>query len=481
MTSSIITYNELEPKMASYDTLAAFCKDAISRHKQSEMYKWSVLADEYARQRNTTIMRYTNLLYLADGSQAENFTASQTRIASNFFKRLNTQRCNYLLGKPISFLDAGDTGTDKTKAMLGGRKFDNAMHDVGIKALMHGISFPYWDIDHLDAVFTPLEFVPIWDSYSGTLRAGIYFWQLGDEPQNVVLYAENGVTEFVAKSKEDTNLQVLKETHAYKTHYEMVPAEGLALAVGDENYSKLPIIPVWGTDAHQSTLVGMREAIDAYDLIKSGFANDVQDCAEIYWIVENAGGMTPADLEQFRDRLKLFHVAGVDTGMEQSVKPYTQEVPHETRKAILEQIQNDIYRDFGALDVHTVAAGATNDHIDAAYQPLDEEADEFERHISQAIIDLLALVGIDDTPVFTRNRISNQKEQVEIVISEAQYLDQETILRKLPNIDPQEVAEILKKLDEEAEEKMANLPPALQDNALGKAVDDTEEDDSEAE
>ena len=84
-----------------------------------------------------------------------------------------------------------------------------------------------------------------------------------------------------------------------------MPADGLKLAVDEENYSRLPIIPIWGSDAHQSTLVGLRESVDAYDLIKSGFANTVQDCAEIYWIVENAGGMKDKDLQQLRDRLLL--------------------------------------------------------------------------------------------------------------------------------------------------------------------------------
>ena len=112
-----------------------------------------------------------------------------------------------------------------------------------------------------------------------------------------------------------------------------------------------------------------------------------------------------------------------------------------------------------------MAAGATNDHIDAAYQPMDEEADEFERHIREGIMDILALQGIEDTPIFTRNRVSNVKEQVEIVLSEAEYLDDETVLRKLPNITPDEVAEILKRKDADAAEKMAMLPPALQQNA----------------
>ena len=41
---------------------------------------------------------------------------------------------------------------------------------------------------------------------------------------------------------------------------------------------------------------------------------------------------------------------------------------------------------------------------------------------------ILKLNGIDDTPIFKRNRISNQKEQVEMVMQAANYLDDETLL-----------------------------------------------------
>ena len=54
-----------------------------------------------------------------------------------------------------------------------------------------------------------------------------------------------------------------------------------------------------------STLVGMRATIDAYDLTKSGFANDLEDCAQIYWSVENYGGMQDDDLRKFLDRASV--------------------------------------------------------------------------------------------------------------------------------------------------------------------------------
>ena len=95
--------------------------------------------------------------------------------------------------------------------------------------------------------------------------------------------------------------------------------------------------------------------------------------------------------------------------------------------------------------MHTIAAGATNDHIDAAYQPMDEEADDFEYQVIKAIRGILAILGIDDVPVFQRNRISNRMEQTQMVMMAANYLDDETIIRKLPFITPDEVDGILAK------------------------------------
>ena len=124
-------------------------------------------------------------------------------------------------------------------------------------------------------------------------------------------------------------------------------------------------------------------------------------------------------------------------------------------------IRAGIYEDFGALDVHTVAAGATNDHIDAAYQPMDEEAADFEYQVSEFIQQLLALMGIDDQPVFKRTRISNQLEQVQMIVAEADYLDRETILRKLPNVSADEVLGILERLDAQEQDMTEIMPRAI--------------------
>lgn len=460
----------------------SFVLEAVNRHKASSMYRMAVDADLYDKQQNKTINGYVQKIFDLTGSKLVDFTASNNKIASNFFHRLNTQRVMYSLGAGVSFLDVDEGAQeDTTKEMLGPH-FDHDLQVLAYDALIHGVAFGFWNLDRL-FVFPLTEFVPLWDEHDGTLKAGARFWRIDDSrPMQVVLYEEDGYTRF--QSRQDANGQTSErlvmtgEKRPYIEKVAYTPADGIEQVIGGENYSALPVVPMWGSKLHQSTLVGMRASIDSYDLIRSGFANDLTDCAQIYWLVSNAGGMDDKDLQKFLDRLKVNHVAVVDSDEGGNAQAYTQEIPYNARKEYLDMIRSGIYEDFGALDVHTVAAGATNDHIDAAYQPMDENASDFEYQVSEFIQQLLKLMGIDDRPVFKRTRISNQKEQVDMVVAEAQWLDQETILRKLPNVRPDEVPGILDRLAEEEQDRMG-VAQSIADGSFAQQEFEEEEGEEE--
>lgn len=438
---------------------------AITNHLNSDLYKTAKSADEYDHQRNEAIINYVKTIFTLTGSPVEDFTASNNKLCSNFFHRLNTQRCTYLLGNGVSFTDhkeevIGDDGVaitrDVTKDTLGDQ-FDTDLKKLGYKSLIHGVSFGFWNVDRLH-VFPVTEFVPLWDEETGALRAGVRFWRLDStKPLIAVVYEEDGYAKYKSKEAVGMDLEEIVPKKPYKVEVSITEEDGEEI-IGEDNYGSLPIVPLWGSDLHQSTLIGMKEKIDSFDLIRSGFANDLTDCAQIYWILENCGGMTDTELARFRDRLKINHIAVVDTDNSKAT-PYTQDIPYGARAAYLAEIRAGIYEDFGALDVHTVAAGATNDHIDAAYQPMDEEADNFEYQVIEFVQQILRLIGIEDTPVFKRNRISNQTEQTQMVLSSAEFLDSETVLRKLPFITVDEVAEIMARKDQEAASTFATGGP----------------------
>ena len=465
----MLTYQDFEKATDQKE----FILSAIARHESSDEFAIAKDADEYDRQKNVTILNYTKMMYTMSGSPVIDFTASNAKITSNFFHRLNVQRNSYLLGNGVTFK------SEKTKDKLG-EEFDNVVSDLAYYALIHGVSYGYWSHDRLYA-FKTTEFVPLFDEETSDLRAGIRYWRIADDkPMYVVLYEEDGFTKYRTYADEDEETMV--ETQPKKKYVQKVAyteADG-EVVTGDFNYSRLPIIPIWGNKRHQSTLVGVREAIDSFDLVRSGFANDLHDVAEIYWLIENAAGMEEDDLARFRDRLKINHIATVTTQDGANVHPYTQDIPYNARRAFLDDMKAQIYQDFGALDVHMVSANSTNDHLEAAYQPLDEEADDLEFQVTKFIQQLLVLVGIkDEYPTYKRNRISNTAQQTNMVLSAAEYLDAETVLKHLPFITVDEVEEIMKRKQQEDMERMGML--MAQQQAAAKGAQQGEESEGEEE
>ena len=449
---TILTFQDFTEAVQRGDTLK-FIRDAIQQHRNSDAYKIAVDADEYDAQRNVTINDTVKRLYSISNtvdektgaekmgvSQHADTTASNHHIASNFFHRLNTQRVSYSLGNGVTF------DTDGVKEKLG-NKFDTDLSELAGCALKHGVSFGFWNLDRLH-VFPLTEFVPLWDESDGSLRAGIRYWSIDwkRKPVYAVLYEEDGYTKYRSRGKSGLTLEEMEPKRTYRQTVAHTDAGGDEV-IGEENYSALPIVPLYGNKQHQSTLVGMRAAIDSYDLIQSGFANDVTDCAQIYWLLGNALGMKDDEIQHFMDRLRFSHVAVADMD-NSSVTPYTQEPPYNAREAYLNRIANSIYRDFGAFNPEDVAAGeVTATQIRAAYQAQDEEADAFEYQIIECVQQILALQGLQGTPQFSRNRVANQLEEVNMVVSEAQWLDDETILDLLPNVTPDMKQAILERKD----------------------------------
>lgn len=427
--------------------LLNFLRDAIQEHRDSDVYKLAVIADEYNAQRNTTINDAVQRIYSMAGVPVEDFTASNNRIASNFFARLNRQRCSYSLGNGVTF------DTDGVKEQLGD-KFDTDLFHWAYCALIHGRAFGFWNVDRLH-VFPVTEFVPLYDEMDGTLRAGIRYWCIDwdKKPVLAVLYEEDGYTKYKSKGKSGLALEEMEPKRAYKQTVAHTDAGGDEV-IGEENYGSLPIVPMYGNSHRQSTLVGMRAAIDSFDMIQSGFANDITDTAQVYWIIGNASGMDDADVQRFMDRIRLTHAAVVDTD-NSSVTPYTQEPPYSAREAYLNRIANSIYRDFGAFNPDDVAAGnVTATQIRAAYQAQDEEADAFEYQIIEAVQQVLALKGLQGTPQFNRTRVANQLEEVQMIVAEAEWLDEETVLELFPNITPDMKQTIMERRDVEAASRL---------------------------
>lgn len=430
------TYNDLVEERDK--DLTGFIQRCINEHQSSELYLMAVVANEYARQQNTTIMQYQKLLYTMSGKVVPDNYSANYKLCSNFFDRFITQQVQYLLGNGVSW---GDIGTGEKL----GSDFDEKLQKAGKESLIGSVSFGFWNFDHVE-VFNVREFVPLYDEENGALRAGIRFWQIDPKkPLRVTLYEEDGYTEF---RKEGSVWEVLQEKRPYIVTYQGTDADGLEIFDG-RNYPSFPIVPLFGNSYKQSELVGLQEEIDAYDLIKSGFANDLDDASQIYWIIQNAGGMDDVDLAKFVDRIKTVHAATVEDDGAQA-EAHTLEVPYNARESLLERLRKDLYEDYMALDVANIAGGAaTATQIKAAYEPMNNKADEFEFQVRKFVDSILELAGIDDQYSFTRSTIINSTEEISTVLSAAQYLTEDYVTTKILTIlgDGDKAEDMLKQMD----------------------------------
>ena len=287
-----------------------------------------------------------------------------------------------------------------------------------------------------------------------------------------MLYTEEGYTKYKTPEKKYgiSALELVEDLKPYIETVEESEAFGEEVT-GTGTMTTLPIFPLYSGENRDSALDNMKPKIDAYDMILSGFANDVVDIPQVYWLISGAMGMTDADKRQLLDRLILQHMAVVD-GENSKIQGYTQEIPVEAREKSLQQLRNQMYEDWGGFDVHTIEAGSTNDHIDAGYWPMDEEADAFEYEIIDFIQQILEMMGIEDTPQFKRNRVSNQKEQTDMVVVAAPWLDDQTVLEKLPFITVDEVDVILARKDADSFSRFENMDdetPEEEENEGGEA------------
>lgn len=466
-----VTQNEDE------NMLLDFVLSAINDHKQSQLYQEASIAYEYFKKRNVTITQYQKLLYTLSGEAVPDNYSANYKFPNAFFPIFVRQENSFLLGNGVTFNEEG------TKEMLGGDDFDNQLYIASEYALWGAVSFMFFNLDHVD-VFKVLEFAPLVGTEDGALHAGIRFWQLDERrPLRATLYEEDGYTELIwDKADKDGKKmgRILKEKQAYTHTVAESVADGIEILDG-KNYPGFPIVQLWANREHQSEFTGLREKIDGYDLIQSGFANDLDDASQIYWIINNAMGMDEIDLKKFMDQIKRVKAAVIEEDGARA-EAHTMELPYQARQAGLADLRDSLYRDAMALDTDKISAGnVTATAIESAYENLELKCDGYEYCVTEAIKSLLKLIGVDDSPTYHRRKTTNQPEVTSMVLSAAEYLDDETVLKHLPFLNIDEIEDILIKRDEEEAERFEEEETSVAEDVVSQLEDLLAEMDMEEE
>lgn len=434
----------------------------INAYKHSEDFDKAGIAQRYYEARNDTVS--AKVVLRATTSETEQTTADGKtvkkkgtateavpgqRIYSDFFRRFTMQQANYLLGNGV------ELENDETKSKLG-IGFDTTLAKIGLYALVHGVCWGYWNLDHVEILRAYTDqnsgFVALLDELTGEPMVGVQFWQIGDgKPLMARVFEPDGVT--VYKTRENaSDLEVAQEKRAYKRTYARdITGERL---VSEENYSALPIVPLYANDKKQTELtLAIRSKIDLYDIVLSDFGNNLEKANDVYWVLNNFGGNFDEVALMLEQIHRLKAIANISDGTSSStVTPETFEVPYAARQTALELLEKQLYRDYMALDVSELTGGSlTNVAIRASMANLDLKANAYEWQCFEFVQKLLRIQGIETEVIrFKRQTIANESEVIQNIYTAQGDLDKETRLKLNPMILPEEIDEIIKRGEEES-------------------------------
>lgn len=435
------TYQDLLRAGENDTARGEFCRRAINEFMMSKEYQDAVIGEAYYARHNVTIEKYEKFLYTVTGRKVRDYFGADHRLKTTFFRRLTVRQVQYVLGNGITLHEPAN------KEKLG-KNFDFQLQLLAKRAMASGRAFGFWNYDHLE-VFgyadtpTSAGFCPLYDENDAKLKAGVRYWFKKVDNDLIfrsTLYEADGYTEYRQKNSERPEL--VKPKQKYIKTIAKTLAGGVENEI-DDNYSDLPIVPLYANDLMQSELVGIRESIDCYDFVKSGLANDIDDSNGFYWLIKNAGGMDDTELSKFIQRMKTVRAAVID-GDEVTAEAHTLDVPYQARQAMLDILRRDIYEDFQALDVSTLSSAAkTTQEIKAAYQAQDDKCADFEYYILNFVDKILELAGINDEASLQWNKIINQTEQTTMILQCANYLTEEMIIKLLPFLTPEQADEII--------------------------------------
>ena len=419
----MLTYQDFLREATTDENKINFIQKAINQHINSDDYKKAVEAYEYYRQRNTAIMQYQKILYTVTGKPVEDVFSANHKTTSNFFYKIITQMIQYSLGNGLTFEN------ENVKEKFTG-DIDLKIKKIFRYAAIEKIAFGFYNNGNLEC-FKVTEFVPLWDEEDGSLKAGIRFWQIdSSKPLRATLFELDGYTEYIREKSQP--MRILKDKQKYIKYKQTSEIYGTEIFEG-ENYPTFPIIPAYCNDKKQSMLEGIKEQIDAYDFIKSGFANDLDDATQIYWLLQNTGGMDDVDLAKFMQRLKTTKIANIDADEGGALTPYTVQVPYQSREVYLERLEKDIYNDAMALNVSGIQAGnITATQIKAAYEDINLRADAFEEQVLEFMQAVFELAGVENEKItFNRSKVANTSEEIQTILSTGDLLPVEYKIKKI--------------------------------------------------
>ena len=413
------------------------------------------------------ILKRKRLCIGENGDVNEVNNIPNNRIVDNQYKKLVTQKVNYILGRKFT-LDGSKDYCQKLNSVFDS-KFMALLRKVCQNSINCGIGYMYVYYDEEGNIsfksFNPWEIVPGWaDDEHTRLDYAIRFYEAVEyEGKNkkvknkAEVFDKEGIRRYEIRDG-----RLVPDGAKWKTPYFYFKNKSLI-------WSKIPIIPFKYND-EESLLKNVKTLQDGLNIILSNFQNAMEeDPRNTILVLKNYDG---ENLGEFRKNLATYGVVKVRTidGSDGNVDTLNIEVNSENYKSLIEIFKKAIIENGMGYDAKSdILKGSPNMmNIMSMYSDIDIDAAGMENEYRQAMESIIWFVNShlynigagsyfnqEIKIVFNKNILINESELIDNCIKSLDIISTETVIAKHPWVD--EVTKEIKRIKKEKEnEKKIN-------------------------
>lgn len=425
-----------------------FIEREITRFKGSKRRREMLTGERYFQGFHDILSRKRTAIG-DDGELTEVKNLPNNRVVDNQYRKMVTQKANYLCGQPLTFQTENTAFADALKDVLG-KKFNRLMKNVAKDSLNEGIVwlFPTFDDDGclIFKKFKGHEMIPGWRDADHTILDycirlySMISYEQEDEKivEKVEVFDDSGIWYFELDGGELTPEPPFHESY--------IMVDG----VHPFNWTRIPLIP-FKRDSDEIPLIRNVKALqDGLNSILSNFENNMEeDARNTILILVNYDG---ENLGEFRRNLAQYGAVKVRTvdGAAGDLKTLEIEVNGENYKTILEIFKKAIIENAMGYDAKDdrITGEPNQMNIQSMYNDVDLDANDMETEYQAALDELMWFVrchlanigvgdfeGVDLEIIFNRDLPMVESEVISNIKMSVGLLSDETLIAQHPWVD----------------------------------------------
>lgn len=391
--------------------------------------------------------------------------SADNRVPANFLYILITSKASYLATNEIT-IDVGNDEQNKIIRDTLGEKWLQTMYELIVLTSIAGCAYLHiWVDQDGNFQYAPVEAEHVMPLESNDLikkLEGVVYQHrilVDGEYKKELDYFNDTSTYFYINPDNDTTFDHLEEFFPWIDYKQPLP--DFNVNEMRHNMGQVPFIKFKNNYYEISDLNPIKDLIDAYDKVLSGYINDLEDIQQVFMILKGYEGENLDEFKKMLQRYKIIKLES-DDEIQGDLEMQSIQIPYEARNSLLDLLRKRIFEDGQGIDPDPQnfgnSSGVALKHL---YDNLELKSSQIEMYFRPAIELLVQAIARHNnfTPEYinqtwTRNIPVDEEATVNMVRNLEGLLSKEDQIALLPFIDDPKTA--YEKLKEEQNEELGD-------------------------